>query len=337
MDFADVFNNPAFGMIEMSRAINLQPNNYGRLREMNLFPPNYLHLRTIGIEEQSGVLNLLPTKPLGSPGTVANPGPKRKMRSLTVPHIPHDDAVTAADVPGVRVFDTASQLETVANVVAKKLQAMRDKHAITLENLRWGALRGVVLDADGSEIYNFFDEFGITQKTVTFTLSSDTFDVKKACLDLKRYMEVNLLGEQMTNIHVFVDDGFFDAFTSHPKVVAAYDRWQDGAAARNDMRTNFVFAGVTFEEHLGLASNSSGTTYPFVPADSGLAFPLGTINTFSTEFAPADFMESVNSTAMELYAKQEIAKYGRGVDIHTQSNPLPVCRRPALLVKIETA
>jgi hypothetical protein len=36
---------------------------------------------------------------------------------------------------------------------------------------------------------------------------------------------------------------------------------------------------------------------------------------------------------LPLYAKQEPRKFGRGTDLHTQSNPLPICLRPEVLVK----
>ncbi|MGD7215362.1 major capsid protein, partial [Ralstonia pseudosolanacearum] len=33
-------------------------------------------------------------------------------------------------------------------------------------------------------------------------------------------------------------------------------------------------------------------------------------------------------------AKQEPRQFGRGTDVHTQSNPLPMCLRPGVLVKL---
>jgi hypothetical protein len=58
--------------------------------------------------------------------------------------------------------------------MARHLETMRNKHAITLEHLRMGALKGVILDADGSTLYDLFDEFDITPKTVNFALNADT-------------------------------------------------------------------------------------------------------------------------------------------------------------------
>jgi hypothetical protein len=65
-----------------------------------------------------------------------------------------------------------------------------------------------------------------------------------------------------------------------------------------------------------------------------IAFPLGTVDTFGTYFAPADFNETVNTLGQPLYAKQEPRKFERGTDLHTQSNPLPMCHRPGVLVKL---
>lgn len=67
------------------------------------------------------------------------------------------------------------------------------------------------------------------------------------------------------------------------------------------------------------------------------AFPLGTIDTFATYVAPADFNETVNTLGQPLYAKQEPRKFERGTDLHTQSNPLPMCHRPGVLVKLTMA
>ncbi len=73
----------------------------------------------------------------------------------------------------------------------------------------------------------------------------------------------------------------------------------------------------------------------FIAEDEGHCFPMGTLNTFRTYFAPADFNETVNTLGREIYAKQESRKFERGTDLHTQSNPLPLCLRPAVLVKIK--
>jgi len=176
------FSNPAFSMANLTAAINLLPNRYGRLESLNLFPVKPVRFRQILIEEKNGVLNLLPTLPVGSPGTVGQRD-KRKMRSFVVPHIPHDDVVLSEEVQGLRAFGSESELETVAGVMARHLETMRNKHAITLEHLRMGALKGIILDADGSTLYNLYDEFGIAPKSINFALTTDSTNVRQKCVD----------------------------------------------------------------------------------------------------------------------------------------------------------
>lgn len=97
------FSNPAFSMTALTAAINILPNRYGRLEELNLMPAKPVRQRQIVVEEMNGVLNLLPTLPPGSPGTVGKRG-KRNLRSFVVPHIPHDDVVLPEEVQGIRAF-----------------------------------------------------------------------------------------------------------------------------------------------------------------------------------------------------------------------------------------
>ena len=333
MSLTNPFGNDAFGAIALTAAINILPNRYGKLEEVNLMAPRPVRLRQIAIEERNGVLSLLPTAVVGSPGTVGKRG-KRKIRSFIIPHIPHDDVVLPEEVQGIRAFGSEGELSALSDVLALHLQAMRDKHAITLEYLRMGALKGVILDADGTILYDLYSEFGITAKTINFQLDVDTTDIKAKCLELKRYLEDNLRGEFMTGVHVLISAEFFDALTSHAKVEAAYERWQQGEALRTDMRKGFTFAGVTFEEYRGQATDPDGTVRRFIAENEGHAFPLGTSQTFATYFAPADFNESVNTMGQPLYAKQEPRKFERGTDLHTQSNPLPMCHRPGVLVKV---
>ena len=225
----------------------------------------------------------------------------------------------------------------MANLLALKLQNMRNKHAITLEYLRMGALKGVILDADGSTLYDLYSEFGITAKTVSFALGTAGTEVLLKVLEVKRHIEDNLKGEFMTGILCLCSQGFYDAFTTHAKVKEAFQYYQRNQQLGNDYRTGFTFGGVTFEEYRGQATDASGNVRKFIADDEAHFFPLGTANTFRTFFAPADFNETANTLGLPLYAKQEPRKFGRGTDLHTQSNPLPICLRPEVLVKATKA
>ncbi len=331
------FATDAFNMVSLTRAINILPNSYGRLNELNLMPARGVRTRTVIAEEMHGVLNLLPTMPPGSPGSVATRG-RRKVRSFIIPHIPHDDTILPSEYEGVRAFGSESEMATLAQIMNNHLQAMRNKHAITLEHLRMGALKGVILDADGSTLYNLYTEFEIEQKSIDFKLGTTTTPVRAKCMEVLRHIEDNLKGEVMSGVRALVSQEFFDKLIDHDNVKAAYANWQ-AAADRlgGDPRKGFEFGGITFEEYRGTASDPDGVSRRFIAAGEGHAFPTGTMETFETLFAPADFLETANTIGLELYAKQEPRKFNRGVDIHTQSNPLPICYRPGVLVRVFTS
>lgn len=332
-------NNPfessnAFNMASLTDAINILPNNYGRIREMNLMPTKGVRTRTIMIEEKNGVLNLLQTQPVGSPGQQNKMG-KRTVRSFVIPHIPLDDQILPEEYDGIRAFGSESQMTALVQVMNDHLQTMKNKHAITLEHLRMGALKGIILDADGSTLYNLFTEFGISQKSISFVLGTATTNVAAKCRSVLRHIEDNLKGEVMIGVHCLCSEGFFDDLIDHAKVkevflnhVAAVDR------LGGDPRKEFSFGGITFEEYRGRATDKDGTVRKFIADDEAIAFPVGTMDTFTTYVAPADFLETANTLGRPYYAKQEPRKFNRGVDLHTQSNPLPLCKRPGVLVKV---
>ena len=151
MPMNNPFEAPAFAMTALTAAINILPNLYGRVERLGLMPPRPVRFRQIAIEERNGVLNLLPTMPVGAPRTVGERG-KRKRRSFSVPHIPHGDVVLPEEVLGIPAFGSENETEALANVITDHLQSMRNKHAITLDHLRMGALKCVILDADGSTL-----------------------------------------------------------------------------------------------------------------------------------------------------------------------------------------
>jgi hypothetical protein len=332
MPILNPFATDAFNMVALTAAINKIPNLYGRVEQLGLILTEGVRTRTILIEEMSGVLNLLPTMPIGAPGSLGTQG-KRRVRSFVIPHIPHDDVVLPEEVQGIRSFGSENEVEALSNLIARKLQNMRNKHAITLEHLRMGALKGVILDADGSTLYDLYSEFGISPKAVNFALTTNTTEVLLKVLEVKRHIEDNLKGEFMTGIMCLCSQGFFDALTTHAKVKEAYARWQQGQILFSDNRTNFSFGGIVFEEYRGQATDAAGNVRKFVADDEAHFFPLGTAMTFRTYFAPADFNETANTLGLPLYAKQAPRKFERGTDVHTQSNPLPICLRPEVLVK----
>lgn len=325
-----------FSVAEISAAINKLPNRYGMLNEKGVFPVKGLVNATVVVEERNGVLSLIPvTLPKAPSGTGV--AAKRTVRTFSVPRLTEEDTIKPEDVQGLRAFGGETQ-ENLATLLNDKLETCRAKHDITLEWLRMGALKGILYDADGTTvIYNLYTEFGITQKTVDFVLGTAGTDVKAKCLEVARHIEDNLLGENHREVEVLVSQEFFDKLTGHAKVQAAFDNWQ---AAQDrlggDMRSGFTFGGLKFIEYRGNA-NYLGANKRFIASGDGHAYPVGTSQTFRTFVAPANFNETVGQMGQLYYAKTVPAKFDQGYDVHTQSNPLPMCMRPGVLVRVYTS
>jgi Phage major capsid protein E len=111
---------------------------------------------------QRDSLNLVETTARGAPA-IQNTTNKGKARSLVVPHIALEDTILADEVQNVRAFGSESMLEGVQAVVNQRMSEMATKMDATLEHLRIGAIKGQILDADGSAvIYDLFTQFGVT-------------------------------------------------------------------------------------------------------------------------------------------------------------------------------
>ena len=62
-------------------------------------------------------------------------------------------------------------------------------------------------------------------------------------------------------------------------------------------------------------------------------FPLGVPNLFRTVYAPADYVETVNTLGLPRYAKQWMSQNGKRIEMESQSNALSYCTRPRVLLQ----
>jgi hypothetical protein len=196
MPALDIFGSSAFTMVALTDAINKMPFVPGRIGQLGLFREQGVSTTSVMIEEREGSLTLVETTSRGAPAVqhVAN---KRKARSLGVPHIALEDTILGDEVQNVRAFGSENMLEGVQAVVNQRLTEMTSKMDATLEHLRVGAIKGQILDADGTAvIYDLFTEFGVTAYTeIDFDLDNASpapGAVKKKCHDIRRKIEDEL-------------------------------------------------------------------------------------------------------------------------------------------------
>ena len=335
----DIFSNNPFRAIEMTAAINQVEEVPTLLGGMGLFREVPLRVKDFAVELSNKSLNILPTRPWGGTPTYGTME-KRRMRTFSCVHIPHNDYVSAFDVMGVYnsfAMQGGDGLMSVAQLVADKLTTMRAKHDLTKEYLRWGALTGVVLDADGSELLDIYEAFGLTPVARDFVFSSNSTDINAVIIELKRYFEVNRNGLQIGGLQVMCGVDWFAALMAHPwtkefltQTREAQNQGQLGVDYRNGIR----IAGLQFSEVSAETQDADGNSKKFIADNKAIAFPTSTQGMFETYLAPAAFIETINTPGQPLYAKQKVDDWQTGVEIATESNPMPFNRRPDLVVSL---
>lgn len=320
-----------FNVTELSAAISNLPTRIGNPSDAELFRniPGTTNVFSMEFYEESGIL--VPTTEWGGVAPKNSSG-KRTAKSWTIPHMPLEDVVKAADVIGVRAFGT-TQAETVQGKVLDKLQAMKNKIDATLAYRRSKAKQGIIVDADGSTILDYFAEFGLSQQVVYFDLTTATTNIAAKCQDVIDQIEDGLGQEVYSSIEVEVDRAFYDALTAHKNVREVFLGWSSAESKLGRSNTSgFEFGGLKF-----IVNRQKVGATPLVAAGTGTAYPRGTQDVFLNALAPADFNETVNTLALPYYAKQAGKQFDRGFDLHVQSNQLPIVAKPKALVKVSAA
>lgn len=328
----DVFTSDAFGVISMTAAINRVPYVPSRLGALNLFSAQPITTDIAVVEYAQGRLQLLQSGQRGGPSRNTTNSTSRKVRTFKVPHVKNESQILADDVKGVRAFGSETELQTHAALVNDRLEAMRVAHELTHEYHRAGAICGVVLDADGSELFDLFDEFGLTEDSYTLSLADSAGELKVAVREIIRDIENELGAIPYKGIHALCDDTFYDNLLKSEGVKEAYDRWQDGQFRRDQQGRDdggFTYLGVTWENYRGKV----GSTTFLQGSNVARFFPVGVKDLFTCPVAPADYVETVNTRGKLLYAKQERMKFDRGIDLESQSNALFMCTMPGVLKK----
>lgn len=341
MPTLDIFNNDAFSVTSLTDAINNIPFVPGRAGLVVPWNESGIATTTVMIEEKDGVLQLLNPTPRGGPGETSAKQ-KRRARSLVVPHYQHDDAINADEVQGVRAFGSETDVQTVQGLVNERLgEAVTLKLDPTLEYQRLGALKGVIVNADGSTMYDLFSEFGVSQETeVDFDLDNATpaaGALRTKCATVVRKIADNLGGIPMTGVTALCGDTFFDNLLAHPEVIDSYkgtpmasvlrDGYLDPSSGKR-IYGAFEFGGIVWENYRGSYAGSA-----LVNADKCHLFPQGVPGLFRTVYAPADYVETVNTRGLPRYAKQWLSQNGKRIEMESQSNPLSYCVRPKTLMK----
>ena len=340
----EIFTGNAFGVSSLTLALNQVPYIPGLIGRLNLFEEKRLTTTTTMIEVRGQRLALVPERPRGAPPTpdVVDP---RSIVPVAIPHFPVRNSLYADAVQNVRAFGTEDQLETVLGVVNEREANLGRRLDLTLEYLRLGAVKGIVTTAADRDTgaplqqYDLFDAFHVQpQPLLNWPIVGAGSTGGEAAAwagqltglinNLGRLMANAISGGMYQRIHGIAGKTFYDAFAMHPerRQVYVFGAAPQAPLIDSILGTQVVFRDVTIEEYRGQVG-----AIKFVADDMCHFFPVGAPDLFAEIYAPADYMETVNTIALPRYSKMEEMRFDKGVEIEAQMNVLPMCSQPRTL------
>ena len=333
----DVFRQDAFKLVSMLQAVESVDYQPMRLGEMGIFTPNPVRTALVSIESRDGVLELIQTSLRGA-DLDQRTTEKREFRDFRTQRIAKGDRIMASELADIRAFGTESEQQQVQNEVARRLMGpagLQSEIEMTLENMRLGSVLGVVKDADGSTIYDWFSEFGVTQATeIDFDLDNATpvsGAVRKKCAQVVRQMMRAAKGVFVpgVTIHAMCGDAFWDDLTAHSEVRETYLNTQGAADLRMGTAYEmFNYGGITWENYRG---TDDGTTVT-IATNEAKFFPVNAPGAFLEVFSPGEQFAHLGQLGQRLYPMIVIdTQRDMYADIEAYSYPLHVCTRPAML------
>ena len=336
MPSMDVFNADAFSMNSLTRAVNHEPYVPGFLGNLGLFEVEPVATETVQVENRSNVLSLIPTSPRGSAPTTRTEE-KRNLRNVSTVRIAKDDPIYASQIQNLRAFGSESELATVQGEWARRTSRLMRDVELTWENMRLGAVQGIVTDADGSTIIDWYDFWGVSQPgEIDFELDDATTDVRGKCSTVVRAMARAAGGSFLptTRVYGLAGDTFWDDLVKHAMVRETY-LYQQGAQLREQSAFGMLdFAGITFVNYRGTDDASTVA----ISTSKCKFFPVGAIDMFGVAFSPGESFDVVNTMGLPLY-NMMVRDLDRNMWVKSEvySYPLFLAYKPLCLQRAKNA
>ncbi|RAX42407.1 major capsid protein [Rhizobium tropici] len=337
----DIFNQNAFGVVEFQEEVvekvDFKPQLLGT---MNLFEPIYSRSRMIAVADRSGVLSLIPTSEKGAPPQELIPR-GAKVRAFEAVRLAKGSTIYMAEIAETLALPFDQQTRDITQEVAERQGFIMDDMELTWEHMRFGAIQGRVLDADGTTVlFDWYSEWGIAEPAeIDFELDDANTDVRKKCRDLQRAMQKASKGawNPSTSIASLAGDTFFDLLVNHPQIKETKVNTNRAPMLENiEGYSSIEIENITFINYRG---TDDGSTIA-IPSDKARFFPVGARGAFQVGWAPAsEFKAGLNKRGQPVVGLLLSDPSGRDEwdRVENYSYPLFICTRPEMLQRAKAA
>lgn len=338
---ADIFEQNGWRAVDFQEEVVERVDHKPQLLgELNIFDPVYSRSTTIAVASKDHTLRLIPTSAMGEPPEELIPE-GANLRKFSAMRLAKGATIYAIEMANVLALPSDQQTKEVADEVTDRTAQIMDDLELTWEHMRFGAIQGRVLDADGTTVLiDWFNEWGIAEAPeVDFELDDDATDVRKKCRDIKRAMRQSAKGvwTPATRVASLCGDTFYDQLVNHKQMKETKLGTERAAMLEDiDAFSAIEIEGVTFINFQGTDDGSSIA----VETDKARFFPVGARGAFQAAFAPAqEFKPYMNQRGREYVGLVLPDTSGRDAfdRVELYSYPLFICTRPEMLQRARAA
>lgn len=348
-ELMDIFNDDAFRMTTLTTAINLTPYAPNWLGQQGIFTPDPVRSIDVAVSiNDEGALEIVQTTPRGAP-PYEQKIPPQNIKSFRTPRIAIGDTINAHELTSILargMFNGQNlqiMLQDVQSEIAYRLDGpgkLRAKVEATKERMRLGAIAGVVLDKDGSTIYNWATEFGVSLPAeIAFNLSAASPAVG-VLVTLVRGLKRSIaraarIGNQPFRLLGLCGDTFFDNLVKHADVLPSWNVFQGNQASRIALGLNSVqpFSVFTWEDvdwvnYRGTDDNSTIA----IATDKCKFVPAGVPGLFKEALSPYEGFAAQQEPGLPIYVLIVPDRdRDQFVRVETYSYPMYMATRPDML------
>jgi hypothetical protein len=341
------FGNP-YNVQDWTLPINMIPNTWGTIQNLNLFETEPVAEQSVVFQEVQKSFGLIVDRVRGDRSNV-NTDYTRKIHSLPIPHFPLQDQILPKDVQGKSSYVNLSEAETLDGVRMRRMERIRNSHAVTLERARALLLTsGAYYAPTGTISGNAYTEMNVTPTSIDFALGTSTTNLIskiEACISA---IQDNAGAISITGVVALCAPDWFAKLIAHPQISTAYQYYTTSGAAEplrkrlspdgsaTSLHRVFDFGGVQFIEMRDKYKDVNGNVVQLIPAGTAAFVPTGT-DYFRTYFAPAERFGLVNTLGMEVYMFEFANAQGTSIDLETESNFLNFMQKPAVIIQATTS
>ncbi|MFV3077970.1 major capsid protein [Niveispirillum fermenti] len=344
----DIVNGRPFSPITLTDHINQVPFVPGFLGSLGsrLFSAEGVVDHTVAMTGVTGTIDIIATSARGSPAHQGTNPKQGLLPSLPVAHIKKERTATADEIQAALTMAAMTgepEFQSIQGLLFEQMEGpfgLRQEFNLTHEYHRLGGIQGLVLDKDGSPLYDWYDYFSVAAPAdveINFSaFTAEDTDFEQRCIELSREITLELNGLPFTGMTLMslCHSGFYDRVRNNKEVVFARrnrDMGKEGDVFVGGVAfKSFRYGGITWVDYQGTPDGKVG-----IAQDTARLFPVDVPGLFRQLYGPPDVIGYTRIKGPPIFSFMPPSRQTeRMMTQEAQSNVLTVCTRPMALRKL---